>query len=153
MRSILFKISVIFSALLLLVTTMGINVYSHDCTCCATSKIVIMEVPDSCCDGVAIPETHDPVEACTCHITDDHQSGHKCHFNHHYYKLDVSYTSPVVAHVMPLMLSLNEIVLHEQQPTVVEDNTKNTLQLLQNLPPKIVHRAFIIFTHSLKIPF
>jgi hypothetical protein len=153
MRKVLFKISVVFSALLLLLTTMGINVYSHDCTCCATSKITIVEAPDSCCDDIVVSETHDPAEASTCHISDSHQPGHKCHFDHHYYKLDVSFISPVAANMMPLMLSLNEIILHEQQPTVVEDTTKTTLQLLQHLPPKLVHRAFIIFTHSLKIPF
>jgi hypothetical protein len=153
MRKILFKISVVFSALLLLLTTMGINVYSHDCTCCTTSKIAIMEVPDVCCGDVVVSKTNTPVEACTSHITGNHQPDHKCHFNHQYYKLDVSFTSPVAANMMPLMLSLNEIILPNQQPTVVEDTTKTTLQLLQHLPPKLVHRAFIIFTHSLKIPF
>jgi len=153
MRSILFKISVIFSALLLLIATMGVNIYSHDCTCCASSQITIMKAPDACCDDVATSETYNQADACTCHITDSHQHGHKCHFNHHYHKLNVTFTSPVVAHVMPIMLSPNEIILHEQQAVVVKDTTKNTLQLLQHLPPKLVHRAFIIFTHTLKIPF
>jgi hypothetical protein len=152
MRNILFKISVVFSALLLLLTTMGINVYSHDCSCCASSTIVIMEAPDACCGDVATNETT-PADVSACHITGDHQPNHKCHFDHQFYKLDVSFTSPVVAHMMPLMLSLNEIILPNQQPTVVEDTTKTTTQLLQHLPPKLVHRAFIIFTHSLKIPF
>ena len=153
MRNLFFKISVIFSAVLLLIATMGINVYSHDCACCASSEITIMKAPDQCCDDVAAPENHNPADACTCHITESHQSGHKCHFNHHYHKLDVTFTSPVVVDVMPMMLSLNAIILHEQQPIVVEDTTKNILQLLQHLPPKLVHRAFIIFTHTLKIPF
>ena len=153
MRSILFKISVIFSALLLLIATMGVNIYSHDCTCCASSQITIMKAPDACCGDVAISKTNDPVEERTCHITDSHHSAHKCHFDHRYYKLDVTFTSPVVVDVMPMMLSLNAIILHEQQPIVVEDTTKNILQLLQHLPPKLVHRAFIIFTHTLKIPF
>ncbi|NCA86261.1 MAG: hypothetical protein EOM83_11920 [Clostridia bacterium] len=153
MRSILFKISVVFSALLLLIATMGVNIYSHDCTCCASSQIAIMEVPDECCEDVAASETYNQADACTCHITNSHQAGHKCHFNHQYHKLVVNFTSPVIAQLMPLMLSLNEIILHEQQPIVVEDTTKNTLQLLQHLPPKLAHRAFIIFTHTLKIPF
>ena len=160
MFKLLKKILVLFIAILVVLTTGGFKVYSHQCDCCHTTELSLTDF-DECCDleeGIAVCETDAPAGTCcpdNNHVANEHHSceaDHCCQIESDFYKLDNAYEKANAIQIQPFQyVKTLEQIIHTESLHL--DFVDKLIFVSGNAPPKLSSRFFLVFSHSLKIPF
>jgi len=146
-------------SLVVIVTTSGLNIYTHSCGCCQSFDVSIT-VFDECCNHAEkqicqLPD--DGQTACCEDHAADAETAHECRkdgcckFGHDFMKISENFDRPAQVTIQYL----------EQTATVIELNyndfdldieIENDVVLNISLPPPpLAGKAFVVFTHSFKI--
>jgi hypothetical protein len=160
MFKLLKKILVLSIAILVVLTTGGFKVYSHQCDCCHTTELSLTDF-DDCCEldeAMAVCEADGQAEACCQDETHDAHENHSCEADHccqiesEFYKLDNAYekANALQIHAFQFVKKLEQIIYTESQQL---DFVDKLIFVSGNAPPKLSSRLFVVFSHSLKIPF
>ncbi len=162
MKKYLIKIFSVFLAVWMVTITGGLHLYAHECGCCDVQEVSVVnidqccsddEVMEVCCDNEKVPES----SCCEMRqITDVHESNicstdNCCTVSHSYLKLDESFNvaGKILLESYPVLLKVVQVLNTETRPK----NDFQSLTIINNsLPPGFTGRAFLIFTHTLKIP-
>lgn len=150
------KILSVVLAVVILTTTSGFRIYSHDCDCCGTDEISLVKI-DGCCEDT--PETivcdlslHQKAACCegpeqTAHDCKDAQC---CEIESDFFKLQESFEkSSVLTIKLPKLTNFQLQIIDTE--TLAEKVNIVFLNISKDTPPKIPNRDFVIFSHSLKI--
>lgn len=152
------KILSVFIAVLVLVTTSGFRIYSHDCDCCGSDEISFVEI-DTCCEEeqTALPcdliHSFDTPCCPPIEITDilhDCETSGCCEVQADFFKLNNIFDKSKVLNIKYPVLE-NYMVQVVDTEALTEKTITRYLQVADNSPPKIPFRDFVIFGHALKI--
>jgi hypothetical protein len=150
------KILSIVLALVVLATTSGFRIYTHDCDCCGTGEISLVEIDECCGDahdltpcnvahqsaGTCCPDQASNVHDC--------EEAHCCVVDADFYKLQEVFEKSKVLKVNLAKIKNSPFSIIDTEPLVQKNNTV-FLDISKESPPKIPIRDFVIFSHSLKI--
>lgn len=156
MNKLFQKILSLTLAVIILTTTSGFRIYTHECDCCGSDEISLVQI-DECCEESDEPMVCDlshHQEAACCSTTEqsvhDCEDAQCCEVEADFYKLHELFEKSKVLTVrlpnlenFPLQIIDTE-PLAEKANTILLDSSKDS-------PPKIPIRDFVIFSHSLKI--
>ncbi len=150
------KISAVLLALVVLATTSGFHIYSHDCDCCGSEDISLIAIEECCIDTQKSNTCNllheQDASCCPVNETSDHncQDADCCEVENHFVKLknDFDKSRDLVLHFPNLENFLLQIIDAE---SIAEKSIHGFLEKSDKSPPKIPVRDFVIFCHSLKI--
>ncbi len=160
MFKLLKKILVLFIAVLVVLTTGGFKVYSHQCDCCNTTELSLTSF-DDCCDmdeGIVVCATD--AHAGTCCPDENHAAmeNHSCKTNHccqiesKFFKLDNAYEKAKALQFQPFQFVKKlEQTIHTESLHL--DFVDKLIFIAAKAPPKLSCWLFVVFSHALKIPF
>lgn len=156
------KISAVFLAIVVLVSTSGFTVYEHSCNCCQTTDYSLANF-SSCCDRDSEPMHEGTPEICSDGIccntaADEDNQNHVCsangccNFDNNYEKLGVDFdkSQTLTIRFFPKLLNVIQIL---KPQVLVETELHKLIHISQNAPPIFAESDFVIFAHALKIPF
>lgn len=150
------KIFSLILVIVILTTTTGFRVYSHECDCCGTEEISLVEIQECCVDSheaMICNISHQQVSAC---CTAPEPSGHDCaqseccEVDSDFHKLNQLFEKSNVLTINYPRLENFSIQIINTEP-LVEQAITGFLDTSENAPPKIPIRDFVIFSHALKI--
>lgn len=159
MTKIFQKSLAIVLSLIVIITTSGLNIYTHSCGCCQSFDVSITAF-DECCDHTEnqicklsdegqspcceehAPDT-DPVHEC--------RKDGCCRFDHQFLKMAENFDRPA-----PFIIQYFEPAAVVKQILSPDFDQHDEAEKLSTFcsslpPPSQVGKAFIIFAHSLKI--
>ncbi len=162
MFNVVKKISAIFLAFVVIITTSGFNIYSHDCNCCETNDISLAK-PEACCnpdfDNIIceVGESEHTSDCCPAETPKPDKSricssGSCCLVEHTFYKIHSYFqkqSNNIIQQIYPECYS-NLIIKTDIEATTF---IKKMVFISGKSPPKISVDDFLIFCHTLKIPF
>lgn len=160
MFRVLKAISAILLAILVLITTGGFNIYSHDCDCCGTSDVSLVGL-EVCCNKQDQPhfETvhHQTSSCCEAQSTvvKKSQVCHAdkcCQIESTFYKLDYLFEKSQVSRIynFEILAPFLTVITPE---ILVFDFVRKLIFISDSSPPKISARDIVIFGKALKISF
>ena len=150
------KIVSVILVLVILTTTSGFRIYSHDCACCGTDEISFVEFEECCEDEqetMICDLSHQAETACCAEVVSmqhDCEETHCCEINSSFFKLHELFEKAKMLTVKYLKITNYPVQVIDTEPLVERANT-GFLDISENSPPKIPIRDFVIFSHSLKI--
>jgi hypothetical protein len=162
MKKYLFKVLSVSLAFWMVAITGGLHLYAHECGCCDVKEVSMVNI-EQCCGSYA------PVEVCCndaseqlapcCegqYISDFVDSSTCstdgcCTISHSYLKLDETFITAgkILVESYPVLLKVVQVLNTEVLP---EKDLQKALFTCDSSPPGFTGKAFLIFTHSLKIP-
>lgn len=144
---------------MVIVTTSGLNIYTHSCGCCQSFDVSVNAF-DECCDQIETQTCEMPQEgqAECCeeparHSNSDHVCSQNgcCEYEHNFLKFSEKFNKPaqVSFHHFDQIAAVTELYLNDfDQCKEIESD----FILNHSLPPPLLTgKAFVIFTHSFKI--
>jgi|GEM_PF-2233879 len=163
MKKYLIKIFSVLLACWMVVITGGLHVYANDCSCCYTQEVSMLDI-DSCCiddDKIEACEADEKFNDISCcpdpgfigiNInTEDCKTDNCCTVSHKYYKLADSFQNS--ENILLKSVSLYTSLMQELNEDACIENDFHKLIFTHNTsPPGFTGKAFLIFTHTLKIP-
>lgn len=162
MKLYLFKILSVFLAVWMVAITGGVHLYAHECACCEVQEISVVDIEQCCgvdedaeiCCETEIeamapcceePQIADFVEGTSC-STDG-----CCTVSHSYLKLDESFSTAgkILLKSYQVLTSLVQVL---NDDSLQDDGLQDISFISDSSPPGYTGKAFLIFTHTLKIP-
>lgn len=155
MFKLLQKILALILALVVLTTTTGFRIYSHDCDCCGTEEISLVEIQECCGEsGNATCDISHMKDADCCTgkepIHHDCKKSQCCSVDSDFYKFYQLFEKSKVLTVHTPNFENFPIQIIDTEPLVTKAIT-GFLDTSEDSPPRIPVREFVIFSHSLKI--
>lgn len=161
MTNLLQKILAIVLSLVVVLTTSGLNVYSHYCSCCHIFEVSITAFDENCCNEddalFCAVETDDENSCCSGHDS-EHENPHHtcslegcCKIGHDFLKIAENFNRS--ANVV-VQVNVSETPADVFTQTYDSDYQQGeTLHIVNNSspPPLLVGKAYVVFTHSFKI--
>jgi hypothetical protein len=162
MKKYLFKILSVSLAVWMVAITGGLHLYAHECGCCDVKEVSMINIEqccgndalvDVCCNGETErlascceePHMFDLVDSNTC-STDG-----CCTISHSYLKFNETFTTAekILLKSYPVLLKVVQVLNTDVLP---ENDFQKALFTCDSSPPGFTGKAFLIFTHTLKIP-
>jgi hypothetical protein len=155
------QILAILFALVVLVTTSGLNIYTHYCSCSQLFEVSVTAFGDDCCEEKNHQICHlDATEGSSCcasHSYETENSAHACAidgcctYTHEYLKISENFDRPGT---IMLQVFQTEAPADLFTQTYYDDIDKFAItQIVNNTspPPLLVGKTFVVFTRSFKI--
>jgi hypothetical protein len=151
------NISILTLAFFTLVATSGFNVHEHNCNCCETEVVSLVNV-DVCCDfEIDVCESESAELSCCSSTpivsvdTDTCPGNDCCRIVQDFHKIDNDFKYQNTLHLKHFYFHTRTI---QQIKTEVQASglVKKLIFISDKSPPKISVDDFIIFSNSLKIP-
>ncbi len=145
---------------MVVVTTGGFSIFSHQCNCCNSYEFSLTGF-NACCemegqDATCETDTHKS-SCCTekIHVEQKNHScktDNCCQIDSRFFRLDNLFekTRDIQINKIQIPVQLQQIIHTE---TIQIDFVKKLIFIAENSPPKIPYKNFVVFAHSLKIPF
>jgi hypothetical protein len=149
------NIFLIFLSLTLIVSTSGINIFIHHCTCTDNTSISLVEEHhSSCCSHDHDQQRLVTSACCTEDISDSRTicSAHTncCELTHKFVKIKDNYLISSVEISFTFIASCFE-VLFDIENIFSKTELANIFQYLNTLPPKIAGKQLLFFLQHLKL--
>ncbi len=162
MKKYLIKIFSVFLAVWMVTITGGLHIYGFACSFCDVQEMAITNFDQFCSEanpeGVCC-EVEQDYQLSSCEqtpITDLIESkscpnDNCCTVSHNYIKLDQSFntTGSILLKSFPVLSVLVRVFDIEN---IAEQDVQDILAFSNSSPPGFTGKAFLIFTHNLKVP-
>jgi len=145
---------------MVVVTTGGFSVFSHDCNCCDSYELSLTGFT-ACCEMEETEvscKTESHASACCTEKIHVEQKNHSCKTDQccqlasKFYRLDNSYEKTRDIQINKIQFS-NQLQRIINTEIIQNDFFNKLIFIAKNSPPKIPYKNFVVFTHSFKIPF
>jgi hypothetical protein len=162
MKKYLMKIFSLFLAIWMVTITGGLHLYAHTCACCDVQEVALTGI-DACCsekasDPVCCQTKQDRHTSC-CKQTPatdlvpgpDCSTNNCCSVSHSYLKLDENFNTAENLVLKPFTVLPNLTRVFDPENNFDRDFQK-LIATNNTSPPGFTGKAFLIFTHTLKVP-
>lgn len=159
MTKIFQKSLAIILSLVVIVTTTGLNIYTHSCGCCQRFDVSVT-LFDECCNHTEnqtceLPE-NGQTACCEDHAKDagpEHECRKDgcCMFGHEFIKISENFKRPAQVTIQNVDY-ISTVIELNYNDFDRENEIENDFVLNNSLPPpNLAGKAFVVFTHSFKI--
>ena len=159
MFKILKSIFSLILVVMVVVTTGGFRIFSHQCNCCHSYEFSLTGI-NTCCEieeknNTCDIEDHESLccsEKIHVEIKKQCKTDQCCQVISRFYRLDNLFNKTED-------IQINKVQFFDETKQIIHTEThqnefvKKLIYIAENSPPKIPYKNFIVFAHTLKIPF